>query len=59
MKTHLESRHCGLGLHRPVIDDVAGRKLAKYGDIVVFTEDKDLGDSSEEYVKNLIKEYKR
>lgn len=39
-------------------NDAAGRKLAKYGDIAIFTEDKDLGDSSEDYVKNLIKEYK-
>lgn len=40
-------------------NDVAGRKLAKYGDIAVFTEDKDLGDATEEYVRNLIREYKK
>lgn len=35
-------------------NDAAGRALAKFGDTAVFTEDKDLGDSSEEYVTDLL-----
>lgn len=38
-------------------NDIAGKRLAKFGDVVVFTEDKDLGDSSDEYVMQLLKEY--
>jgi len=45
-------------LHKKVVavcdNDVAGRKLAKFGDVAVFTTDKDLGDSDEEYVTYLI-----
>lgn len=40
-------------------NDAAGRKLAKYGHVAEFTEDKDLGDSSEEYVTQLINKYER
>lgn len=38
-------------------NDAAGRKLAKFGDVSVFTEDHDLGDSSEEYVNWLVNTY--
>ena len=38
-------------------NDVAGRKLAKFGHCCEFTTDKDLGDSSEEYVDNLLATY--
>ena len=48
-------------LNRKVVavcdNDVAGRRLAKFGNVAVFTEDHDLGDSSSEYVKNLALEY--
>jgi len=36
-------------------NDAAGRRLAKFGDVAVFTQDKDLGDSDEEFVTNLLK----
>ena len=47
---------------RPVVaicdNDKAGRKLAKYGHTYhVVTDGGDLGDASENYVKNLIKQY--
>ena len=38
-------------------NDDAGRKLAKFGDVAVFTEDKDLGDSDDEFVSNLLANY--
>ena len=48
-------------LNRKVVavcdNDSAGRKLAKFGDVAVFTQDKDLGDSDEEYVSYLLKTY--
>lgn len=48
-------------LNRKVVavcdNDSAGRKLAKYGSVAVFTEDKDLGDSSPEYVNWLLQTY--
>jgi hypothetical protein len=48
-------------LHRRVIvvcdNDVAGKRLAKFGHQVVFTREKDLGDESEDFVLNLIKNY--
>jgi len=48
-------------LNRKVVavcdNDAAGRKLAKFGDVAVYTDKKDLGDSSEEYVTNLLKEF--
>lgn len=48
-------------LNRTVVvvadNDSAGRKLAKYGDYVEFTTDKDLGDSSPEFVQNLVNKY--
>lgn len=49
-------------LNRTVVavcdNDKAGRKLAAFGDVVIFTEDKDLGDSDDEYVTNLLLPYK-
>lgn len=38
-------------------NDAAGRKLAKFGHCCEFTTDKDLGDSSQEYVDNLLATY--
>lgn len=38
-------------------NDAAGRKLAKFGHDVVFCEEKDLGDSSEEFVRELVYKY--
>jgi DNA primase len=38
-------------------NDPAGRKLAKFGHEAVFTTDKDLGDSSEDYVNSLVLHY--
>lgn len=38
-------------------NDAAGRRLAKFGDVAVFTEDHDLGDSSEEFVLDLVSKY--
>lgn len=38
-------------------NDAAGKRLAKFGDVAVYTDEKDLGDSSEEFVKNLVKTY--
>ena len=38
-------------------NDAAGRKLAKFGHVVVFCEEKDLGDSSEEFVRELVYKY--
>ena len=38
-------------------NDAAGRRLAKFGDVAVFTEDKDLGEADDEYVEWLVKEY--
>jgi hypothetical protein len=48
-------------LNRKVVavcdNDNAGRRLAKFGDVSVFTNDKDLGEESDDYVTNLLKEY--
>lgn len=45
-------------LNRKVVavcdNDNAGRKLAKFGDEVVFCEEKDLGDSTDEFVTQLV-----
>lgn len=38
-------------------NDAAGRKLAKYAHTAVFTEDHDLGDSTEEFVRSLVNRY--
>jgi DNA primase len=38
-------------------NDSAGRKLAKFGDVAVFTQDHDLGDSTDEYVTQLLETY--
>ena len=40
-------------------NDKAGKQLAKFGHHAVFTEDKDLGDSSEEFVSELILKFKK
>lgn len=48
-------------LNRKVVavcdNDTAGRRLAKFGDCCVFTTEKDLGESSEEFVTNLLETY--
>jgi DNA primase len=49
-------------LNRPIVvvcdNDAAGRKLAKFGDYVeVVPEDKDLGESSDDYVQYLLTKY--
>lgn len=38
-------------------NDAAGRRLAKFGDVAVFTEDKDLGEADDSFVTKLLKEY--
>lgn len=38
-------------------NDPAGRRLAKFGHDVVYTHEKDLGDSSEDYVDSLVLHY--
>jgi hypothetical protein len=38
-------------------NDKAGKMLAKFGDYAEFTQEKDLGDSSEEFVDKLLKKY--
>ena len=40
-------------------NDKAGRKLAKFGHQVVYCEDKDLGDSSEEFVREVVHNHTR
>lgn len=48
-------------LNRKVVavcdNDDAGKKLAKFGDVSVFCEDHDLGDSTDEFVDNLLKAF--
>jgi DNA primase len=48
-------------LNRKVVavcdNDAAGRKLAKFGDVAVFCEDHDLGDSSDEFVNDLVRRF--
>lgn len=52
--------HCLGRLVVAVCDnDVAGKKLAKFGHVAVFTEEKDLGDSSDEFVESLLKRFVR
>lgn len=47
-----------MSLNRLVVvvadNDKAGKKLAKYGNVAVFTEDHDLGDSTAEFVQSLV-----
>ena len=38
-------------------NDTAGKRLAKFGDVAVFTDDHDLGDSTDEYVSWLVRTY--
>ena len=40
-------------------NDAAGRRLAKFGDRSVFTEGKDLGDSDQSFVDNLLAQHAR
>lgn len=48
-------------LNRKVVavcdNDKAGRRLAKFGDVAVFTEDKDLGEADDDYVTRLLNEH--
>jgi DNA primase len=48
-------------LNRKVVavcdNDAAGRRLAKFGDVAVFTEDKDLGEADDDYVTRLLNEH--
>jgi hypothetical protein len=48
-------------LNRKVVavcdNDAAGRKLAKFGDVAVFCEDHDLGDSSDEFVTKVLQNF--
>ena len=48
-------------LNRKVVavcdNDAAGRRLAKFGDVAVFTEDKDLGEADDEFVTRLVNEH--
>lgn len=48
-------------LNRKVVavcdNDTAGRRLAKFGNVAVFTQDHDLGDSTDEYVTELVKRF--
>lgn len=48
-------------LNRKVVavcdNDTAGRRLAKFGDVAVFTEDKDLGEADDEFVTRLLETY--
>jgi len=38
-------------------NDAAGKKLAKFGDLAVFTDSHDLGDSTNEFVEKLLSDY--
>lgn len=48
-------------LNRKVVavcdNDEAGRRLAKFGDVAVYTEDKDLGEADDAFVTRLLSEY--
>ena len=48
-------------LNRKVVavcdNDAAGRRLAKFGDVSVFTEDKDLGEADDAFVTKLLETY--
>lgn len=48
-------------LNRKVVavcdNDDAGRKLAKFGNVAVFCEDHDLGDSTDEFVNTLVLQF--
>jgi hypothetical protein len=48
-------------LNRKVVavcdNDLAGKELAKFGDVAAYTTDKDLSDSSDRFVDDLIKVY--
>jgi hypothetical protein len=48
-------------LNRKVVavcdNDDAGKRLAKFGDVSVFCEDHDLGDSTDEFVNNLVLQF--
>ena len=57
----LEVRNWLRMLNRRVVsvcdNDAAGRKLVKFGDVAVFTEGKDLGESDDNYVMQLLEVY--
>lgn len=54
----LDLRNWLMSLNRLVVvvadNDKAGRKLAKFGHVAVFTDEKDLGDSPESFVDELL-----
>lgn len=39
-------------------NDKAGKKLADFGDVVVYTKEKDLGESSNEFIVSLVEKFR-
>jgi hypothetical protein len=57
----LDLRNWLFMLNRKVVavcdNDTAGRKLAKFGHVATYCEEKDLGDSSDEFVTHLLEQF--